>query len=109
MAQAVPVEQFLSSYVVLAPQNWVNDRMVLTKPVGASVTVDGMMVPQAAFTTITDGINPPMWEVARITVADGVHTLTGSAPFGVMVLGYDSYDSYGYPGGLNQQIINPLN
>jgi hypothetical protein len=27
--------------------------------------------------------------------------------FGVIVLGYDSYDSYAYPGGLDQKQINP--
>jgi hypothetical protein len=109
MTQAVPVEQFLDNYVVLAPANWINDRMVITKPVGATVTVDGNPIPQASFLTINDGVNPPAWEVARIVTADGVHSLTGTAPFGVTVLGYDSYDSYAYPGGLNQQIINPQN
>ena len=31
-------------------------------------------------------------------------------PLGALaILGLDAYDSYGYPGGLNQQIINPMN
>jgi len=49
------------------------------------------------------------FEANRVLVADGVHVLSGSLPFGVSVLGYDAYDSYGYPGGLDQQIINPMN
>ncbi|MBW2459164.1 MAG: hypothetical protein JRI68_32000, partial [Deltaproteobacteria bacterium] len=109
MNQAVPVEQFLASYVVLVPANWIYDYMVLTKPVGATVNVDGNPVPQSQFTAIDDTVNPPQWEVARITSTDGVHTLDGTAPFGVIVLGYDSYDSYAYPGGLDQKLINPIN
>ena len=109
MALAVPVEQFLDRYVVLAPQNWVNDRMVIVKPIGSTVTVDGTMVPQSSFVTISNGMIPAAWEVARVNIADGVHTVVGSKPVGVMIHGFDTDDSYGYPGGLNQQIINPLN
>ncbi len=109
MTQAVPVEQFLDHYIVLAPVNWVNDRMVITKRVGETVTIDGNLISQASFVTINDGVNPPQWEVGRISVGDGFHSLTGTAPFGVTVLGFDSYDSYGYPGGLNQQVLNPMN
>jgi hypothetical protein len=109
MTQAVPVEQFLDSYLVLVPTAWTYDYVILTKPVGATVTIDNLQVPQASFVTINDGINPPQWEVARVALADGVHTMTGSAPFGVVILGLDAYDSYAYPGGLNQQIINPMN
>lgn len=107
MTQAVPVEQFLSEYVVLIPANWVNDRLIITKRVGETVTLDGTMIPQASFIGVG---NPVEYEVARVNAnADGVHSLDGSAPFGVTVIGYDSYDSYGYPGGLNQQILNPMN
>jgi IgGFc binding protein/Putative metal-binding motif len=109
MTQAVPSEQFLDNYVVLAPANWINDFLILTKPIGSTVNVDGAAVPQGQFTTIDDGISVPQWEVARIPTTDGVHTLDGSAPFGVIVVGYDSYDSYAYPGGLDQKIINPIN
>ncbi len=109
MTQGVPVEQYLDNYVVLVPPNWINDYLVLTKPIGSIVNLDGNAVPQNDFVQINDGINPPEWEVARVKTPDGVHKLDGSKPFGVIVVGFDSYDSYAYPGGLNQQIINPKN
>ena len=107
MAQAVPIEQFRSSYVVLVPPNWINDFLVVTKPATATVTVDGVDVDEAAFVTVGPQGDPTAWEVARLPAADGVHTLTGTEAFSVTVVGYDSYDSYAYPGGLDQQIINP--
>ncbi len=109
MTQMVPIDQFRDDYVVLVPLNWIYDYFILTKRVGETISVDGNLVPQSEFTAIDDGINPVEWEVARVAVADGVHTLTGSQPFGVVVLGYDYADSYAYPGGLNQAIINPIN
>jgi hypothetical protein len=99
----VPVEQYLDQYVVLVPSTWVNDYLVLIRPVGASVQIDGVTV-----ATGWTNAGSSTYQVARVSVADGVHVLKGSSPFGVIVLGYDSYDSYGYPGGLDQQIINPI-
>lgn len=104
MVQAVPVEQYLDQYVVLVPSTWVNDYVVLVRETGATVEVDG-----APITTGWAPAGASGYEVTRHAVADGVHVLTGSAPFGVITVGYDSYDSYAYPGGLNQQIINPIN
>jgi len=37
---------------------------------------------------------------------DGAHVLTASAPVGLQVLGYGSYTSYQYPGGLNLKQIS---
>jgi len=104
MTQMVPVEQFLDNYIVLVPVNWIYDYAVLTKRVGSTVYMNGTAVQQSAFIPI-DG----QWEVGRITVPDGVHAFTGTSPFGIVIVGYDSYDSYAYPGGLNMQIINPMN
>ncbi|MBW2526715.1 MAG: hypothetical protein JRI23_21205 [Deltaproteobacteria bacterium] len=104
MIQAVPVEQFLDQYVVLVPSTWINDFLVLVREQGQTVSIDGNPVSSGWVPTGASN-----YEVARLSVPDGVHVLDGSAPFGVIVIGYDSYDSYGYPGGLNQSIINPIN
>jgi hypothetical protein len=102
MVQAIPVEQYLDSYVILVPGTWVNDYLVLVRETGSPVFIDGN-APSATWQAVAGGK-----EVARVLVPDGVHVLTGAAPFGVTVVGYDSYDSYAYPGGLNQQVINPV-
>ena len=48
-----------------------------------------------------------MWQVARFPIGDGVHLLVADEPIGVLVYGYDSYVSYGYPGGLNLNVVDP--
>lgn len=107
MAQAVPSEQFRSNYVVLVPSAWVYDYFVITKKSGSTVNIDGVAVAQNQFVAVGPGNNPTGWEVARLSIPDGVHTLTGDMPFSVVVMGLDSYDSYAYPGGLDQKVINP--
>lgn len=107
MAQAIPAEQYRSDYVVLVPTAWIYDWFVITKKTNSTVTVDGIAVNQANFVKVGPANNPSEWEVARVPVTDGVHAVDGDQPFGVIVLGYDSYDSYAYPGGLDQKVINP--
>jgi len=106
MTQMVPVAQFLDNYIVLVPVNWIYDYAILIKPVGSTVNLNGTPVAQGSFIPVADGLE---WEVARIAVPDGVHAFTGTAPFGIVIVGYDSYDSYAYPGGMNLQILNPIN
>lgn len=107
MAQAIPAEQYRSDYVVLVPVAWTYDFFVVTKKVNSTVNLDGVAIPQASFVRVGPANMPTDWEVARLPVPDGVHALDGDSPFGVIVLGYDSYDSYAYPGGLDQKQINP--
>lgn len=102
MVQAVPVEQFLARYTILIPGTWINDYLVVTRKAGTTVLVDG------AQPTVTWSPVPGGWETAVIPAADGVHTLESNTAFGVAVSGYDMYDSYSYPGGLNQAVINPI-
>jgi hypothetical protein len=102
MVQAVPTEQFLAHYNILIPSTWINDFLVITRHAGANVMVDGIE-PAATWNTVPGG-----WETTVIPAADGVHTLDSTTPFGVAVSGYDQYDSYSYPGGLNQTVINPI-
>ncbi len=102
MVQAVPTEQFLSHYTILVPSSWINDFLVLTRRAGQMVMVDGVE-PSATWVPVPGG-----WETAVVPMLDGVHTHDGAAPFGVAVSGYDEFDSYSYPGGLNQTVINPI-
>lgn len=103
MVQAIPTEQYLSHYVVLVPGTWINDFVVLIRKAGEPIMIDG-----TAPTATWNAIGTTGWETAVVSVADGVHVLDGGAPFGVAVSGYDQYDSYSYPGGLNQTVINPV-
>jgi len=103
MVQAVPVDQYLNRYVVLVPTTWNNDYFVITRHTGANVSIDG-----AAVSTTWSPAGTSPFEVGRVSVSDGVHVVEGDQPFGIIVIGFDSYDSYAYPGGLNLQIINPV-
>ena len=102
MVQAIPTEQFLAHYNILIPSTWINDFLVLTRKTGTIIMVDGVE-PAATWHALAGG-----WETTVIPAADGVHTLDSTAGFGVSVSGYDQYDSYSYPGGLNQTVINPI-
>jgi hypothetical protein len=103
MVQAVPVEQFLAAYTVLVPSTWTNDYLVITRKASTMVLVDGVP-PNVTWNAVPGG-----WETGVVSgLADGVHTLESNTPFGVHVNGYDEYDSYAYPGGLDQTVINPI-
>jgi len=108
MVQTVPVEQYLDSYVVLVPSTWQNDYMIITRPIGALVAIGGVSIDAWPAWSESAVIGSSGFEAVRLSVADGVHVLDGSDPFGVVVVGFDLHDSYAYPGGLNQQRINDL-
>jgi hypothetical protein len=101
-----PVEQFLPRYVVLVPTTWEGDALVITRDTGVGVLLDGVAIPEADFNEVF-GTNH---EVARVSVADGVHTVqsvNSSHPVGVIVIGWDYADSYAYTGGMGMLAINP--
>ena len=102
MVQLAPFEQFLPRYVVLVPDQWINDVLVVTQPIGASVTVDGVEIPPDSYVEFGGD-----WEAARYPVPDGVHQLEGTEPFSVVVVGFDGADSYAYLGGSSTGKINP--
>lgn len=102
MLQLTPTEQFLERYVVLVPDQWTWDFLVITRPAGIEVELDGAAIDDALFVASAGG-----FEVARIQVEDGVHQLLGTAGFSVAVVGYDTADSYAYMGGSGTGLINP--
>ncbi|MCA9689639.1 MAG: IgGFc-binding protein [Nannocystaceae bacterium] len=104
MVQLSPVEQFLPRYVVLVPGTWINDIAVITRPAGAPITIDNAPISDAEFNPVAGS----GFEVARIAIPDGVHVLDGgAAAFGVVIVGYDQWDSYAYLGGAGTGVINP--
>jgi len=107
MALMSPVQQFLTRYVVLVPATWVNDALVITRTAGSPVLLDGVPIPDAEFLEIAGS----GYEVARHVTSDGMHTLASeneSDGLGVIVVGWDEYDSYAYVGGMGLAAINPI-
>lgn len=100
MMMNVPVEQFLDSYTIATPgsqfaRNYVN----VVAPSGAvgSITLDGVAVPASSF----EAIGSSGYSGAQLAVSQGTHNLAGDTGFGLMVYGFNNYDSYGYAGGMN--------
>ena len=103
-----PTEQFLAAYTVSTPAtgfsgNYIN--VVAPTSSIASVKFDGAAVPAASFTPI----GSTGFSGAQLTVELGSHTVTGSLPIGVYSYGFDSYDSYGYPGGMSLAPVATVN
>lgn len=98
MMLVTPSEQYLSEYTFTTPasgfaKNYVNV-VTPTSAVG-QVLLDGAAVPAGAFTPIgSSGFSG-----AQLDLSLGSHTMSSTEPFGTFVYGFDTYDSYGYPGG----------
>jgi hypothetical protein len=102
VVQLSPVEQFLPTYVVIVPDKWDTDQVVITRKTGEAVALDGVPLADSAFIPVG-----PDHEVGRFIVTDGVHELGSAIGFSIVVIGYDYADSYAYLGGSGTGIINP--
>jgi hypothetical protein len=99
---AVPVEQYRSDYTFHAPSGFEFDYVTLTARVGSEIVFDGAVIDESEWIEFGRGD----YHVARLPIADGVHTASGDEPFGIMIHGYDSYVSYGFAGGLDLRDIS---
>ena len=93
----VPAERFREDYLVLIPEGYETNHLLVVRERGAEITVDGQAVPEERWRAIGTGD----YEYDHINVSPGVFSLEGAAPFAVYAYGYDAAVSYGYPGGLN--------
>ena len=102
-----PTEQFLTHYTFSTPatgftKNFVN--IVAPSTAFSALVLDGAPVDAALFSPIgTSGFSG-----AQVPISLGSHTIAGSVGFGIYVYGFSDYESYGYPGGMAFQFINPL-
>jgi RHS repeat-associated protein/uncharacterized repeat protein (TIGR01451 family) len=102
-----PFEQFGGSYTVNSqsiheaqgsdfPSNYINVIAPTAAAQASAVVMDGSAIPPLAFRPI--GTSP--FSGAQLPVAEGPHVFTGNLPFGVWAYGFNSYDAYGYTGGV---------
>ncbi|OUR88395.1 hypothetical protein A9Q81_23950, partial [Gammaproteobacteria bacterium 42_54_T18] len=99
MVVVPPSEQYLTKYTVNTPSydithNFLNV-MIPTSAID-SAFLDGVAVDPAKFNVI----NGSAYSYAQLKVTTGSHQIESADPFGLIVYGYDSYDSYGYLGGM---------
>jgi hypothetical protein len=124
-----PVEQWRSDYVLLTPDKYAFDFVVVTAPREAQVFLDGLPVSdktcelgatdgkalqsstfvvyrcQLSFPTIDPQARAPD-NVLPGRQNDGVHRVQADYPVGILVYGFDSYVSYAYAGGTELSEIN---
>jgi hypothetical protein len=121
-----PIEQWRDRYLFLVPNKYDFDFLLIAAPASADLLYDGLPLASAlprcehhpiGFLGEGDerveyvGIRCPLSAPAPGSSGlqdDGVHTLEArnGDPFGLVVYGWDSFVSYGYPGGTNVQPIN---
>ena len=130
-----PREQWRNDYVLLTPDKYVFDYLVVVAPDGAHVYIDGIMLDSSnSDVTPADGLdpttrgkpNPPFWtyryqlsypvidptkpapnNILPGVQNDGVHHVQADEPCSVVAYGFDSYVSYAYTGGTQLTVINP--
>jgi len=120
MTTAVPVEQYLASYLFEVTDYFCSVLTVVRKQ-GSSVTVDGRTLSDSIFTpaggTYEIGRYPLNQQMCGGTSTGQVspHTVRAqagpegrSSPAGIIVSGMDLNCSYAYVGGLNVNTINPV-
>jgi hypothetical protein len=97
------VEQYRTSYLFLAPDDYDVSYAVVLGPQDANPQIDGQAL--SGYTAIGSGLG--VWRATLSGGMSGAHTLKSDKPVGLEVMGYGSYTSYTYPGGLNLKIIAP--
>jgi hypothetical protein len=130
-----PQEQWRSDYILLTPDKYVFDYLVVVAPSSAQVYIDGLALDTTdSDVTPSDGLTsaqrgsptPPFWtyryqlsypiidptqqppnNVQPGKQNDGVHHIQADEPVGVIAYGFDSYVSYAYAGGTQLTVINP--
>ena len=102
-----PVEQYRSEYVFLTPGSWTQNWVVISAEVGSTVTIDGS-APGGCITGSPVTLDNVDYEARRCPLSEGVHQLSGDAPFGIVAYGYGSAGSYAFAGGADvRQIYEP--
>jgi hypothetical protein len=100
MIQSVPTEQYLDAYAFVTGTGYdVHYVQVIRPNGGADVYIDGNLV--GGYYTVGN------YQVADVSTSQGAHFANSAQPFGIIQVGYTEATSYGYPGGMKLEVINP--
>jgi hypothetical protein len=102
---AIAVQQYRSSYVFLAPDDYDMSFVDVIAPTGAEIKLDGVLTSASRAPVGASG-----FEILRLPLdagKSGTHQLTATGPVGIQVMGYGSQTSYQYPGGSDFAAIAP--
>jgi hypothetical protein len=100
MILSVPTEQYLDTYAFVTGTGYPVHRAQIIRPSGgAEVFIDGNMV--GGYYTVGN------YQVSDVAIGEGPHFATSDQPFGIIQVGYTDATSYGYPGGMRLQVLNP--
>jgi len=94
-------EQFRGSYLFLMPDDYDKSYAVVVGPEGAAPAIDG--APLSSPEVVGDGL--AVWRAELSSASGGAHTLKSAMPVGLQAIGYGSYTSYQFPGGLDVKRI----
>jgi hypothetical protein len=102
-------DQHRDEYVFLVPTTFEDNYMVLAMPDTAGVEIDGdsEFGPNCEIRPI-GALNGVNYQQMTCEMTEGVHTVRATEPVGLSVYGYYNVGSYGYPGGSDVKIINPI-
>ena len=104
MSPMVATEQYLSSYLFLAPTDYDQSYIDVVGPPGTQITLDGKPL------NVAPSFVNASWLITRVSLqagsGKGSHVLVASNPVGVQVVGYGAYTSYQYPAGLDLSEIS---
>jgi hypothetical protein len=105
-----PVEQYRKEYIFLTPTTFSKDYVVIGAPSAAVITLDDKEISGEFKTLCTQysigKLGTTDYVSYHCDVADGVHRVGSTEAVGIMVYGYYSVGSYGYPGGADVKQIN---
>ncbi|MBN2724879.1 MAG: IgGFc-binding protein [Deltaproteobacteria bacterium] len=105
------VDQHRTDYIFLVPDTFQDNFVVAAAPATAGLSIDGETLGefQTRCETAPIGTMNGVEYIQYVCpMSEGVHTLGASDPVGITVYGYYNVGSYGYPGGSDVKIINPV-
>ena len=103
----IPTEQFLTNYTFSTVGGLQFEKHFLTIIAKntdiPTLLFDGAVLPVATYSAVAG----TSYSVAIVELSEGTHSTSSTNPHGITVEGYNSADSYLYPGGALFEFINP--